>query len=137
MPIMQFMEPYVMPQENGNRTDVRWMYLSDSTTGNGLLVVADSLLSMSAWPYTEAGVNAAKHTDELKGAGFITLNIDLRQMGVGGNTSWNKYAAPVEKYQIPPKHYHYGFFLYPCKQAKNQAVLSEAAKNLRFNIPAP
>ena len=72
-----------MPQETGNRTDVRWMYLSNVQKSEGLLVVADSRLSMSAWPWTEANINAAKHTNELKETGYLTLNIDLKQMGVG------------------------------------------------------
>jgi beta-galactosidase len=104
------MEPYVMPQENSNRTDVRWMSLSNKEN-QGLMVVADSLLSMSAWPCTEDNINMAKHTNELKDAGFITLNIDLRQMGVGGNTSWPNDAAPIEKYQIKARPYHYSFWL--------------------------
>ena len=53
MTINKFMENYVVPQENGNRTDVRWMYLSNLKSKEGLLIVADSLLSMSAWPYTD------------------------------------------------------------------------------------
>jgi beta-galactosidase len=110
LPIANFMEPYVMPQENGNRTDVRWMFLADKQE-NGLLVVADSLLSMSAWPFTEENLNDAKHTNELKESGFITLNIDLIQMGVGGNDSWSEVAQPIEKYQIPAKDYSYSFFL--------------------------
>jgi beta-galactosidase len=44
-PVKDFMENYVVPQENGNRTDVRWMYLADPKTKNGLLIVADSLLA--------------------------------------------------------------------------------------------
>ncbi|HTN38279.1 MAG TPA: glycoside hydrolase family 2 TIM barrel-domain containing protein, partial [Arachidicoccus sp.] len=56
LPLRKFMEPYVVPQENGNRTDVRWMYLADSSRSSGLVVIADSLLSMSAWPYTEASI---------------------------------------------------------------------------------
>ena len=114
LPIQQFMEPYVMPQENGNRTNVRWMLLSDKEN-QGLLVVADSLLSISAWPYTEANINEAKHTNELHDAGLITLNIDLIQMGVGGNDSWSPVGAPIEKYQIPSRPYHYAFFLMPWK----------------------
>ena len=102
--IYDFMEPYAVPQENGNRTDVRWMYLSDKNKTEGLLVVADSLLSMSAWPYTEENIVSAKHTNKLKDAGYITLNIDLIQMGVGGNDSWSDVAAPLEKYQIPAKN---------------------------------
>ena len=116
LPIEKLMEPYVMPQENGNRTDVRWMFLADKQQ-NGLLVVADSLLSMSAWPYTEDNINQAKHTNELVDAGFITLNIDLKQMGVGGNDSWSPIGAPIEKYQISSGNYHYGFYLLPCQTA--------------------
>lgn len=111
--ISQFMEPYVVPQENGNRTDVRWMLLHNKT--NGLLITADSLLSMSAWPYTEDNILHAKHTNKLKDAGFITLNIDLVQMGVGGNDSWSEVAAPVEQYRIPARDYHYTFYIAPCR----------------------
>jgi beta-galactosidase len=107
-----FGEPYIMPQENGNRTDVRWMSLA-GTDKKGLIVIADSLLSMSAWPYTEAEINAAKHTNELKDSGFITLNIDLVQMGVGGNDSWSEVGQPLEQYQIKPGSYHYAFYLSP------------------------
>jgi beta-galactosidase len=112
-PLNEFMEPYVVPQENGNRTDVRWMYLSDTKTKQGLLVVADSLLSMSAWPYTEANIVLARHTNKLKDAGYITLNIDLVQMGVGGNDSWSEVAQPLPQYQIPAQPYHYRFYLQP------------------------
>ncbi len=111
--IYAFMEPYVVPQENGNRTDVRWMYLSNPKTKSGLLVVADSLLSMSAWPYTEENILNAKHTNKLVKAPYITLNIDLVQMGMGGNDSWSEVAAPLEKYQVKAKDYKYCFYIVP------------------------
>lgn len=117
LPVHDFLEPYVNPQEHGNRTDVRWMYLSDGTKGLG--VVADSLLSMSAWPYTAENIQNANHTNELKDAGFITLNIDLKQMGVGGNDSWSDVAKPLEKYQIPAQNYHYSFYLIPQSKTLN------------------
>lgn len=114
--IFDFMEPYAVPQENGNRTDVRWMYLSNKK--DGLLIIADSLLSMSAWPYTEENLENAKHTNKLKDAGYITMNIDLVQMGVGGNDSWSDVAAPLEKYQIKAGNYKYGFLLLPAKRGQ-------------------
>jgi beta-galactosidase len=128
-PLKDFMEPYVVPQENGNRTDVRWMYLSDPVNKNGLLVVADSLLSMSAWPYTEQNIQAARHTNKLKDAGLITLNIDLVQMGVGGNDSWSDVAAPLEQYQIKARPYHYGFSLLPYQAGKED--LENVAKKIK------
>ena len=116
LPIEEFIEPYVQPQETGNRTDVRWMYLSGNNTG--LLVVADSVLSMSAWPYSAKSINNSTHTNELQNAGFITLNIDHVQMGVGGNSSWSDDAAPLEKYQIPATNYRYAFTMAPVKSSK-------------------
>ncbi|WP_462261205.1 glycoside hydrolase family 2 TIM barrel-domain containing protein [Ferruginibacter sp.] len=130
LPIKDFMENYVVPQENGNRTDVRWMYLSNPKSKEGLLIVADSLLSMSAWPYTEENIQNAKHTNKLKDAGFITLNIDLIQMGVGGNDSWSDVAAPLEKYQIKAKNYQYSFYIVPFN-AKNKTA-GESAKEIKY-----
>ncbi len=129
--LANFMENYVVPQENGNRTDIRWMFLSD-TKQDGLLVAADSLLSMNAWAYTESNIQNARHTNRLKEAGFITLNIDLKQMGVGGNDSWSDVAAPLEQFQIPAQAYQYSFYLYHIKRKKNQVNLSPLARSLRF-----
>ncbi|WP_243745543.1 glycoside hydrolase family 2 TIM barrel-domain containing protein [Segetibacter sp. 3557_3] len=128
-PITGFMENYAVPQENGNRTDVRWMLLADKSR-SGLMVVADSLLSMSAWPYTDENLENAKHTNKLKDAGYITLNIDLIQMGVGGNDSWSDVAAPLEKYQIPSRPYRYSFFLKPVTTGKQS--ISSQVKGVRF-----
>jgi beta-galactosidase len=127
-PIYQFMEPYVVPQENANRTDVRWMLLHQKN--DGLLVVADSLLSMSAWPYTENNIVHAKHTNKLKDAGFITLNIDLIQMGVGGNDSWSEVAEPLEQYRIPAENYHYSFYITPYNGNADKA--GEVARKIKF-----
>jgi beta-galactosidase len=129
-PLSDFMEPYVVPQENGNRTDVRWMYFSDKNNKDGLLVVADSLLSMSAWPYTEENINTARHTNKLKDAGYLTVNIDLVQMGVGGNDSWSDVAAPLDQYQIPARPYTYRFYILPCKEGKENA--GQRAKKVKF-----
>jgi beta-galactosidase len=124
-----FMEPYAVPQENGNRTDVRWMFLSNK--GNeGLLVVADSLLSMSVRPFTDDMLENAKHTNELKDAGYLTLNVDLVQMGVGGNDSWSDVAQPLEQYQIPAKTYRYGFYMMPVKGTKEEIITT--SKKMRY-----
>lgn len=130
LPIDKFVEPYVMPQENGNRTDVRWMYLSNEAKTKGLLVVADSLLSMSAWPWTEASINAAKHTNELKESGFLTLNIDLKQMGVGGNDTWSYVAQPEPQYQIRSGDYRYTFYLLP--MAAGKKAMSDEVDKVKF-----
>ena len=119
LPLKDFTEPYVMPQENGNRTDVRWLACTTSTQNEGLLVVGAQPLSMSVWPYTQENLNQAKHTFNLVDVGYLTLNIDLIQMGIGGNDSWSPVGAPMEKYQIPSKNYEYSFYLLPFNTTKN------------------
>jgi beta-galactosidase len=128
-PLSEFADSYVVPMEYANRTDVRWMQLADQQK-TGLLIVADSLLSMSAWPHTEQNIQAARHTNKLKDAGFITLNIDLAQMGVGGNTSWDAQAAPIDQYQLPSKPYSYSFYLLPISGKRDAAAL---ARSVRFD----
>ena len=125
--LIDFIEPYAVPQENGNRTDVRWMFLSNKKN-EGLFIVADSLLSMSAWPYTEENLQSAKHTTDLRNAGFITLNIDLVQMGVGGNDSWSDVAAPLEKYQIPSGQYQYSFYIIPTRRENLKSQITNLKK---------
>jgi beta-galactosidase len=123
LPLSQFMEPYIVPQENGNRTDVRWMFLSNLKQ-SGLLVVADSLLSMSCRPYNDEAIRTTRHLNEMKESGYLTLNIDLAQMGVGGNDSWSEVAQPLEQYRIKAKNYAYSFYLYTAKGKTEQIAKS-------------
>lgn len=116
--INDFIEPYVKPQENGNRTDVRWMRFSNNED-EGILIMSDSLLSISAWPYNEENLMNARHTNELINSDSITLNIDLIQMGVGGNDSWSDNSQPMSKYQIKSGSYKYNFYFIPSNIKKN------------------
>ena len=126
MALKDFTEPYVYPQENANRTDIRWMSFANQK--DGLMIIADSLLSMSAWPYTEEDIIKAKHTNSLKDAGFITVNIDLKQMGVGGNDSWSDVSAPLPQYQIKAGNYQYGFYIKPIQTATQPAFVNAYKK---------
>ncbi len=104
---------YVRPQETGNKTDVRWMALTNKD-GVGILAVGMPLLEASAWPFTMDQLAAAKHTNELPFDGAsITVNLDLHQMGVGGDNSWGAVTHP--EYTLAPKNYNYKFRLSPLR----------------------
>lgn len=75
---------YMRPQENGNRTDVRWLKICDKA-GKGLLVTGN-LFNFSAWPYSQNELEQANHLHELTVQNFITVNIDSMQRGVGGDS---------------------------------------------------
>jgi beta-galactosidase len=85
---------------------------------------------MSAWPYTDDNIETAKHTNKLKDADYITLNIDLMQMGVGGNDSWSEVAAPLEQYQIKAQPYHYSFYIVPFNSKTKEPGIR--AKEIKF-----
>jgi hypothetical protein len=77
--------PYVVPQENGNKTDVRWVALTNED-GVGLLVVGMPLLNVSAHHFTPQDLTQATHTYELQRRDDITLNLDYAQSGLGNGS---------------------------------------------------
>ncbi len=110
--VEELIHDYVRPQENANRTDVRWATLTD-VRGDGLLAVGMPLLNVSAWPYTQMDLEKATHINELPRRDTVTLNLDLRQMGVGGDDGWTERARPHYEHTLPVKTYDYRLLLRP------------------------
>ncbi|MFL6332542.1 MAG: glycoside hydrolase family 2 TIM barrel-domain containing protein [Pyrinomonadaceae bacterium] len=103
--------PYVEPQENGNRTDVRWVTFTNAS-GAGLRATGlDQPIYFSAWPFRMSELERAKHSAEIEMSKEITVNLDHLQMGVGGDDSWG--AQPHKEYRLPAKPYVYKFRLEP------------------------
>jgi len=101
---------YVRPQENGNKTDVRWVALTNKD-GLGLLAMGMPVLNVSAWPYTMWNLERARHIYEPQRRETITVNLDYQQMGVGGDNSWGARTHP--EYTLPAGAYSYSFRLRP------------------------
>jgi beta-galactosidase len=126
--VADLVHDYVRPQENGNRTDVRWVALTDAS-GAGLLASGLPLLGVSAWPYTMEDLEKATHVNELPRRDTITLNLDHRQTGVGGDDGWG--ARPHAEYTLDgAKAYAYRFRLRA--YAPSMGSLDEVARR-----PAP
>lgn len=106
--------PYVRAQETGNHCDVRWMAFSDGT-GNGIMVSGEQPLNVGAWnfPQSDIGYIPAMikhiHGGSIEKQDMVTLNIDHRMMGVGGDNTWGAQVHP--EYTITPKEYNYKFSL--------------------------
>ncbi|MCU4675911.1 DUF4981 domain-containing protein [Catenovulum sp. 2E275] len=108
---------YSRPQETGNKTDVRWFKLTNAQ-GQGIEIQGHQLLSMSALPMLNSDIehdrkNVHLHGAEVEAKDLVNLNIDYKQMGVGGDNSWGALMHP--QYQILPAHYHYGFVIKPIR----------------------
>lgn len=102
----QFFADYSEPGESGNKVDVRWMALTGGK-GVGLLAVGMPRLSVNALPYKTEDLEGMKHPYQIPHQDFVTINLDLKQMGVGGDDSWG--ALPHEEYRIKPAAHSYRF----------------------------
>jgi beta-galactosidase len=107
--------PYIRPQENGNKTDIRWFEIKNGN-GAGLKIHSDQLLSMSALHYFDSDLDdgdkkAQRHSPELTPRTQTQVNVDLIQMGLGSVNSWGQ--LPLAKYLIPYKDYSFQFKMTP------------------------
>jgi len=110
-----------------NRTDNRWVKLTDDS-GNGIEIVGLPNFSFSAHYNTiedfDIGENSnertytrpQRHTTDIKPRDFISLNIDYKQTGVGGDNSWG--AKTWDDYLIKPNSYQYSFIIKPIQTNK-------------------
>lgn len=101
--------PYIMPQEHGHHTDVRWLTLKNKG-GNGLEITTDinksPFFEFNASHFSEADLYAATHTCELKARPEVILNLDAAHRGLGTQSCG---PDTLEQYQIQKKEYHFTF----------------------------
>lgn len=110
--------PYTRPQENGYKTDVRWMRLTNSM-GSGLQIEGLQPLGVSAlnnYPEDfDAGLTKkSRHTNDITPRKEVIVCVDLKQRGVGGDNSWGQ--LPHEQYLLKGKEYSYGFTIKAIKK---------------------
>lgn len=111
---------YARPQENGYRTENRWVKLTDKE-GKGIQIEGLPNFSFSAHFNTiedfdigtleRTSSRPQRHIPDITPRDFISLNIDYKQTGVGGDNSWG--AKTWKKYMIKPNSYSYSFILRP------------------------
>ncbi|WP_321436900.1 glycoside hydrolase family 2 TIM barrel-domain containing protein [uncultured Bacteroides sp.] len=123
-------EPYIRPQENNHRTDIRWCAFADKS-GKGLLFVADRTFELNASPYKLESMDSGesiyngdpltektdhRHLSDPRPQKLIDLFIDYRMMGIGGDNSWG--ALPHDNYLIftGKEPITYGFSIVPFKK---------------------
>lgn len=119
--------PYVRAQETGNKCDVRWVALRNKY-GDGLLVIGEDPLSVSAWNFPQEDICyrpfhvERRHGGSVEKKDMVWLNIDHRQMGVGGDNTWGAQVHP--EYTITPHAWTYSFTLCPLSAADDAGALS-------------
>lgn len=112
--------PYVAPQENGYKTDTRWMVLRNAD-GNGIMFTGVPLFGFSALHHTAEDMTlderGSKHFVDIPTRDFVSVFIDYKQMGVGGDDSWG--ARTHSQYCIPAQPYSWSFSFRPVGKEEN------------------
>ena len=91
---------YMVPQECGNKTGVRWAKVTDRK-GRGMLFAGDQM-EFSALPWTPHEMENAAHPFELPEVHYTVVRVAAQQMGVGGDDSWG--AKTHEEYLLDTKN---------------------------------
>ncbi|MRX63884.1 glycoside hydrolase family 2 TIM barrel-domain containing protein [Maribacter luteus] len=109
--------PYIRPQENGNRSDVRWVTFKNAN-GAGIQVYTLDLFDFSAHHQYNSDFDAGeskqqRHTIDIVERDLININIDYKQMGVGGDNSWGLMA--LDEYQIQPENLSFSYIIKPLR----------------------
>ncbi|MDX1282310.1 glycoside hydrolase family 2 TIM barrel-domain containing protein [Shewanella colwelliana] len=139
LPIEKAFHRYSRPQETGQRTDVRYVAITDAN-GKGLLAKAANTktLQTSLWPFAQADIDfrqgdasgsasglvpvTANHGAEIPTREFVTWNIDHKQMGVGGDTSWGRQVHQPYRIKAEPMQFNFSIEpLAPSSDIQQQA----------------
>lgn len=103
-PVSETLTPYVFPQENGGREDVRWATLTDRK-GAGLMILGMPAIHLTAQHVRLEDLDKAQHAHELVPRPETVVHIDGRHMGLGGDTGWMRNVHP--EYRIGPGCHRY------------------------------
>jgi len=109
--------PYTRPQENGYKTDLRWLTLTNNA-GQGIRIeglqpICASALNNRPEDFDPGLTKKYRHTNDITPRKEVILSVDFAQRGAGGDNSWG--ALPHEQYRLEGKEYSYGFVISPVK----------------------
>lgn len=122
LPIEKLYHRYSRPQETGQRTQVRYAAVTNSE-GSGLMAVAAKELQTSLWPFSQTDIDfragdaqssasglvpvTQNHGAEIPIRDYVTWNIDYKQMGVGGDTSWGRQVHQAYRIEAQPINFEF------------------------------
>jgi len=106
-----FVGTYIRPQENGYRTDTKWVKLSDNYDHvlkiQGLQPLSFSTLHYLSEDFDSGMTKKQRHPNDLTERNFTVLHVDLLQRGLGGDNSWGQ--KPHDTYRLMNKMYSYAY----------------------------
>jgi beta-galactosidase len=123
---MDLFEHHVVPQDNGNHADARWMALTSDKSNVGLFVTMQEPFNFSMYKYTDDNLTAARRINQLEPKDFLTVNVDYKQAPIGTATCG---PGVDEKYVLGNQVYEYTVLLRAFDKSQDPIELT------RFQVP--
>ena len=124
---LDLFEQHVVPQDNGNHSDVRWLAVESAKNPIGLMVTSSVPFNFSMYPFSDQNLTKARRINQLEKADFMTLNVDARQAGLGTATCGPDVA---DQYLLMDSVYQYDICLRPYPVGKQ-----DPAELYRYQVP--
>ncbi|MCA1756331.1 MAG: DUF4981 domain-containing protein [Bacteroidales bacterium] len=118
-------EPYVRPQDMGNRSEVRWFSVTNRS-GYGILFTAPVPFNFSALHYRPLDLDHANHPYELTRRDETVITIDAAHCGLGGGSCG---PGPMERYLLPAADTGFSYSIRPWNSHSGDKAV---AAGLRF-----
>ncbi len=124
---LSLFEQHVVPQDNGNHAETRWLALTSEKRKVGLFVTMSETFNFSIYNYTDDKLTAARRINQLDSTDFFTVNVDYKVAPIGTATCG---PGVDEKYVLKNQVYQYSVMFCPFEwQKTNPIELS------RFQVP--
>lgn len=119
----EMFELHEEPQDNGNRSETRWVAITDRN-GNGMFVSSNDLFNFSVYNYSDENLSTAERINQMEHADYWTVNIDHKQAPLGTATCG---PGVLDKYIIKNDRYEYSFRLRPFigKEIKDEKLYKQ------------
>ena len=123
---LSLFEQHVVPQDNGNHSDTRWLALTSDKSKVGLFVKMQEPFNFSIYNYDDDNLTAARRINQLNPTDFLTVNVDYKQAPIGTATCG---PGVVEKYVLGNQVYEYSVMLRAFDKTQDPIELT------RFQVP--
>ena len=124
---LDLFEQHIVPQDNSNHSDVRWISIESPKNPVGLMITSTTPFNFSLYPYSDKNLTQARRINQLTEADFMTLNLDAYQAGLGTATCGPDLA---EQYLLRDTIYQYDICLRPYVVGKQ-----DPAELYRYKVP--
>jgi beta-galactosidase len=123
---LSLFEQHVVPQDNGNHADTRWLALTSDKSNVGLFVKIPEPFNFSTYNYDDENLTAARRINQLNPSDYLTVNVDYRQAPIGTATCG---PGVDEKYVLGNQAYEYTVLLRAFDKTQDPIELT------RFQVP--